>query len=211
MVEELANKFEKAIKKGFTSILILSVLENGPSYGYKIGKEIEELTYSIWEPPASTMYTLLKQLSGQGLIVAKEIDSEDRGKKIYEITQKGCETLKLMRKKQLKIRNALHSFLTSTIDPEDLSNFREFMETPLNQQISSKNKISSKKLQATPFDGPFDMLFHKNNSSSDLEKIDYLKQKEIHLLKHKEILEREIKQIEKAIEKYENRKKGAIN
>ncbi|MFX0072139.1 MAG: PadR family transcriptional regulator, partial [Candidatus Hermodarchaeota archaeon] len=198
MVEELANKFEKAIKKGFTSILILSVLENGPSYGYKIGKEIEELTYSIWEPPASTMYTLLKQLSGQGLIRAKEIDSEERGKKIYEITQKGCETLNLMRKKQLKIRNALQSFLISTIGSEDLSNFKEFVETPINQQISSKNKISSKKLQATPFDGPFDMVFHKNNNITDVEKIDYLKQKKIHLLKHKEIIKREIKQIEKA-------------
>jgi len=211
MVEEYADKFEKAIKKGFTSILILSVLEKEPSYGYKIGKEIEELTYSTWEPPASTMYTLLKQLNDKGLTTTKGIDSDDRGKKIYEITEKGSETLKLMRKKQLKIRNALQSFLVSTIGEDDMLIFRDFMDFPLNIQNGSKNTFLSKKLQPDPFEGPFGMAFKENNKLTDEEKLYYLQQKRIQLLSKKELLTRDIKQYEKAIVKYEDILKEAIN
>ena len=207
MVEEFADKFEKAIKKGFTSILILSVLENGPSYGYKIGKEIEELTYSTWEPPASTMYTLLKHLSDEGLIITKEIDSDDRGKKIYEITEKGFKTLKLMRKKQLKIRNTLQSFLISTIGEDDMAIFGDFLDNSIEQQNNNQQNVSSKKLKPALFDGPFAMAFYKNNNLTDEEKLYYLKQKKIQIFNKKQILKREINQIEKAIVKYENKMK----
>ena len=174
MVEEYADKFEKAIKKGFSSILILSILENGPSYGYKIGKEIEELTYSTWEPPASTMYTLLKQLSDQGLIMTREIDSDDRGKKIYEITVRGCETLKLMRKKQLKIRNALQSFFISTLGENESVIFSDFSEKSPNQP---NDHLKTGRLLPNPFEGPFAMAFYKDNNLTDIEKLEYLKQK----------------------------------
>jgi len=207
MVEKYADKFEKAIKKGFSSILILSILENGPSYGYKIGKEIEELTFSTWEPPASTMYTLLKQLSDQGLIMAKEIDSDDRGKKVYEITEKGCETLKLMRRKQLKIRNALQSFLISTIGEDDIAIFGDFLDSPIEHQNNNHQNVPSKKLQPALFEGPFAMAFHKNNNLTNEEKLYYLKQKKIQFLNKKQMLKKEINQIEKAIVKYENKVK----
>lgn len=207
MVEEYADKFEKAIKKGFTSVLILSVLEKGPSYGYKIGKEIEELTYSTWEPPASTMYTLLKQLSDQGLIMTKKIQSDERGKKIYEITEKGCETLKLMRKKQVKIRNALQSFLISTIGKDDLSILGDFLTISNDQENPLKSTPTSNKLSPDPFEGPFAMAFHENNNLTDAEKLDYLRQKKMQLLKKAELINRVIKQFEQAIAKYENKVK----
>ncbi|MFX1258203.1 MAG: PadR family transcriptional regulator [Promethearchaeota archaeon] len=211
MVEEYADRFEKAIKKGFTSILILSILEKGPSYGYKIGKEIEELTYSTWEPPASTMYTILKQLSDQTLITTIENGSDERGKKIYEITEKGSDTLKLMRKKQLKIRNALQSFLISTIGEEDVSILREFMELSPDKQNNQNKSSSSGRLSPSPFEGPFAMAFHNNNNITDEQKLDYLKKKKLQFLKKKEFVIKEINQIEKAIIKYENKIKEDIN
>ena len=63
MAEKIAEKFENAMKTGFISSLILIVLERKPSYGYKIGKEIEERTLGIWNPPSSTMYTVLKDMT----------------------------------------------------------------------------------------------------------------------------------------------------
>ena len=207
MVEEYADKFEKAIKKGFSSILILSILENGPSYGYKIGKEIEELTYSTWEPPASTMYTLLKQLSDQGLIMTREIDSDDRGKKIYEITVRGCETLKLMRKKQLKIRNALQSFFISTLGENESVIFSDFSEKSPNQP---NDHLKTGRLLPNPFEGPFAMAFYKDNNLTDIEKLEYLKQKKVPLLFIQKGIKEKIKQFERAISKYENKVKGDI-
>ena len=72
MAEEIADNFEKAMKKGFLGTFILMVLEVEPSHGYKIGKAIEEQTLGVWEPPASTLYTVLNNLVEQGLISVKE-------------------------------------------------------------------------------------------------------------------------------------------
>ena len=63
MAEKIAEEYESAMKKGFISSLILLVLENSPSYGYKISKEINKRTLGLWNPPSSTMYTILKNLT----------------------------------------------------------------------------------------------------------------------------------------------------
>ena len=47
MVEEISDKFERAMKKGFISTLVLLVLENKPTHGYQIIKEIEERTLGM--------------------------------------------------------------------------------------------------------------------------------------------------------------------
>ena len=43
MVEDIANKFESAITKGFINILILSILEDTPAHGYKIKKNYKKI------------------------------------------------------------------------------------------------------------------------------------------------------------------------
>ena len=68
MEEKIAKQFENAMKTGFISSLILNVLEKNPSYGYKIGKDIEKRTLGIWDPPSSTMYTVLKDMTKKQLI-----------------------------------------------------------------------------------------------------------------------------------------------
>ena len=68
MAEKIAEKFENAMKTGFISALILIVLEKNPSYGYKVGKEIEKRTLGLWDPPTSTIYTVLKVMTEKGMI-----------------------------------------------------------------------------------------------------------------------------------------------
>ena len=84
IAEKIADKFKNAMKTGFISSLILIVLEKNPSYGYKIGKEIEKRTLGIWNPPSSTMYTVLKGMTTKQLITFKEQQVEGRNRKIYE-------------------------------------------------------------------------------------------------------------------------------
>jgi len=93
MSERIAEKFENAIKTGFYTSLILIVLEKNPSYGYKIGKEIEKRSLGIWDPPSSTMYTVLKDMTNIGLITYTEEVVDGRNRKVYQITQKGQATL----------------------------------------------------------------------------------------------------------------------
>ena len=107
MAEKIVEKFESTMKTGFITALILIVLENNPSYGYKIAKQIEKRTLGIWEIPSSTMYTVLKDMTKKQLIIYKEEQVEGRNRKIYEITPKGQSTLRLLLDKKNLIENAM--------------------------------------------------------------------------------------------------------
>ena len=67
-MEEIAEKFEKAMKKGFIRILTLLVLDKEPMHGCQIKRAIEETTFSVWTPIDSTMYTILGDLREKHLI-----------------------------------------------------------------------------------------------------------------------------------------------
>ena len=77
MVENIAGKFEKAMKKGFISTLALMVLENEPMHGRQIKKAIEDRTFGGWEPTDSTIYTILKDLREKNLIIPIHIPGTD--------------------------------------------------------------------------------------------------------------------------------------
>lgn len=150
MVEEIAEKFEKAMKKGFVSTLVLLILEKEPMHGRQIKKAIEERTFGGWEPTDSTMYTILKNLREKKLI--EPLQQEDDEKTIiYEITKTGKETLDIMIKKEQEIRESLRSIITSTFGIED--EFPEFPSAffkhgpPFNRLGSESEKDSLKILQ----------------------------------------------------------------
>jgi len=116
MVENYNKNFEKVMKKSFTNIFILSILEKGPSHGYKIGNEIEKRTLGMWNPSASTLYWILNNLREKGFIKLLE---EDKNKKVYIISDKGKEALRLMKLTQRNIRNTYRRFLAASIDNKD--------------------------------------------------------------------------------------------
>lgn len=119
MAEKIAEQFENAMKTGFISSLILIVLEKNPSYGYKIGKDIEKRTLGIWDPPSSTMYTVLKDMTKKQLITFKEQQVEEgRNRKIYEITSKGKATLKLMLEKHNLIEESFETLKIAMLGNE---------------------------------------------------------------------------------------------
>jgi len=173
MVEEITKNFEKAMKKGFISALILLIIENRPSYGYKISKDITSRTLGIWSPPASTMYTVLKEMTKNGLINYIEKQEEGRIRKIYEITEKGEETLKLMVEKQQIINESIETLIAAT--------------------IGSDKKLSG---HFFPKYGPFDFFFEKLEEKSEEEKLKLL---EFHKLK----LSQKINQLNKQYQKIE--------
>jgi len=108
MTEKITKNFEKAMKKGFLSTLILLILKEKASHGYGIIKKIEKRTFGLWTPPASSIYTVLNDLNDKKLI--SSIDA--KSKKIYKITLKGEKILKRMLKKY----NSLHTSMKSIIE-----------------------------------------------------------------------------------------------
>ena len=87
--------FIKSRTKGRLSpieFMILSSLANGDKYGYQIMRELHEKFANIWVPKSGTIYPILVRLAQRGFLTA--VDSKG-GKKIYKITEKGVEALKL--------------------------------------------------------------------------------------------------------------------
>jgi DNA-binding PadR family transcriptional regulator len=128
LVENIAGKFEKAMKKGFISTLALMVLENEPMHGRQIKKAIEDRTFGGWEPTDSTIYTILKDLREKNLIVPIQIPSTDEKTITYEITEDGKNTLEIMMKKEQEIRESMRSIITSTFGIKDELSGAEFNE-----------------------------------------------------------------------------------
>jgi len=122
-IKYIANTFEIGMKKGYTSILILLILKKHPCHGYLIIKEIKKHTQGVWNPSVSTMYPLLDSLKNKGLIKYTEKIESGRLKKIYEITTKGENTLKILLQKLQKMIDSMVSTVFSTLGfPGDINN-----------------------------------------------------------------------------------------
>ena len=119
MVENIANKIERTMKKGFVNIFALLVLNKEPTHGYQIKKLIEQRTLGVWSPTDSTMYTILKDLREKDLIKQQKTHDPDDSKKVYELTSKGKEILDLMLQKEREIRESMRSIIFSTSEDGD--------------------------------------------------------------------------------------------
>lgn len=182
MVEEITKNFEKAMKKGFISALILLILEKNPSYGYKISKDITNRTLGIWTPPASTMYTVLKEMTKNGLIKYIEQKEEGRTRKIYEVTKKGEEILKLMLEKQQIINESIETLMAAT--------------------IGSDKELSG---HFFPRHGPFNFFFEKLEEKSEEEKLKLLEFHKLKLSQKIERLKEQYQKIEEVISQLKNK------
>jgi DNA-binding PadR family transcriptional regulator len=176
MTEEIAEKFENAMKIGFISALILIVLEKDPSYGYNICKQIEKRTLGIWNPPSSTMYTALKDMWRKGLISFTEKQVDGRNRKIYEITPKGRETLKIMLEKHNIIEESFENIKSAMLGDEKGELPKGF------------HKMS-----------PFDLILNRMDEKSNKEKLDFLKFQKLRLSQDKARLNQILQRIDENI------------
>ncbi|HYE11384.1 MAG TPA: helix-turn-helix transcriptional regulator [Patescibacteria group bacterium] len=74
-----------------TYYILLALLE--PAHGYIIMQKIEELSNQQVRIAAGTLYGAIENLINQKLI--QSVQSEDKRRKVYVITEKGKEILRL--------------------------------------------------------------------------------------------------------------------
>ncbi len=157
MVENIAGKFEKAMKKGFISTLALMVLEKEPMHGRQIKKTIEERTYGGWEPTDSTIYTILKDLREKNLIRPMQKPGNDDKTIFYEITGDGKNTLEIMVKKEQEMMESMRSIISSTFGIYDELNSEELVEFLKNKSPLARmaDKPENESLQVLEFHRTF--------------------------------------------------------
>ena len=86
-------KISKELIKGSTSTLVMSVLKKGDLYGYKIIKEIELQSESVFEFKEGTLYPIHHALEKENFLESYWDESEGRKRKYYHLTRKGHKQL----------------------------------------------------------------------------------------------------------------------
>ena len=72
-------------KKGILDVCVLAVLKKGPSYGYKIIRDISRCI----DISESTLYPILKRLEQNGSLRTYRQEHNGRIRKYYELTETG--------------------------------------------------------------------------------------------------------------------------
>jgi PadR family transcriptional regulator, regulatory protein PadR len=70
-------------------LLVLHLIAQGPSYGNQLIERIGELTAGVLSVNPNTMYPLLRQLEGRGLIAGEWEHPERRTRRYYSLTADG--------------------------------------------------------------------------------------------------------------------------
>ena len=73
------------LKRGLLDVSVLAAIENEPSYGYKIIKDLKPYV----ELSESTLYTILKRLEGAQMLTVRTAEHGGRLRKYYHITPSG--------------------------------------------------------------------------------------------------------------------------
>lgn len=83
-------RIDKELLKGSTGILILSLLERQPMYGYEMLAEIERSSGGVFQFKEGTLYPILHALESEGYVESYWSETESaRKRKYYRLTGEG--------------------------------------------------------------------------------------------------------------------------
>lgn len=101
------------IMRGYNDPLILSLLMEGPSYGYEISKQIKERSNENYVMKETTLYSAFNRLEKNGYIESfQQVKTVGRKRTYYNITAKGRTHLQEKEEEWIIIQNVVNQFLT---------------------------------------------------------------------------------------------------
>jgi len=110
------------LKQDHSTLIVLSVLADGPSYGYAISKAIAAKSDGHFKLTPSGMYPLLTKLEKQGLVTTSweevkaegaDPDATGRRRKWYTLSHKGHKQLA----KQIETHKQMQSLIDAFVMP----------------------------------------------------------------------------------------------
>lgn len=78
------------LKRGLLDACVLTVLNRGESYGYRLSRDVGE----IIEVSESTLYPILRRLENGGLVTVRSAEHNGRLRRYYQITDTGRARLR---------------------------------------------------------------------------------------------------------------------
>jgi PadR family transcriptional regulator PadR len=102
--------------KGSTIVLVLSMLDREPMYGYQMIKEIEKESNGFFSFKEGTLYPILHSLESKEMIESYWWGNEgSRQRKYYRLTPKGKSELKEKQLEWIKFRSTVDKILTREV------------------------------------------------------------------------------------------------
>ena len=86
-------KLSKELVKGTSAMLVLSVLAQKDLYGYRIIRELEMRSETVFSMNEGTLYPVLHALEAERFLEAYWEEHDGRKRKYYHITKKGQKLL----------------------------------------------------------------------------------------------------------------------
>ena len=86
-------KISRELVKGTSAMLVLSVLAKEDLYGYKIVRELEQRSESVFSMNEGTLYPVLHALEAERFLESYWEEVDGRKRKYYCITKKGRKRL----------------------------------------------------------------------------------------------------------------------
>lgn len=115
------------LKQDHSELVVLSVLAEGPSYGYAIGKSIAARSDGHFKLSASGMYPLLTKLEKNGLVttsweevksVNADPDTAGRRRKWYTLSAKGHKQLERRIEHHRQVQSIIDGFVVPAMNSD---------------------------------------------------------------------------------------------
>ena len=180
--EEITAEWMKEVQKGYIRVAVLILLNNKPSHGYEIMKEIRDRTKGFYTPTPGGVYPILRDLERTGYVKGEWHRHNNRKIKTYRIMEEGKIILRHAITRQSEIASNMNAL------------FQEFAREVLNI------KSASLPVMPNPF-SPF--LEEETRKTADIED---LKRQKNQLNQQTRRIRERIRTIEKVLSEEKTKK-----
>lgn len=98
--------------RGHIDLIVLSILERGPSYAYAISRTITERSGGAYVMKQTTLYTAVKRLEQQGQLSSEEdVSPSGKPRTYYRITPEGLVQLHRKREEWVLTQHLVNQFV----------------------------------------------------------------------------------------------------
>lgn len=107
-------KLDPELLKGSTAILLLTLLQRSPMYGYQIVQEVKKRSEGTLELKEGSLYPALHKLEAQGLIESYWQERLDgRQRRYYRLTPEGSAAAEERRSQWVAFETAMRRVLAN--------------------------------------------------------------------------------------------------
>lgn len=111
-LEEEVARWRREISKGGLRLALLSILNEGESYGYQILSTVRARADGVLHPTEAAVYPMLKDLERRGYLRSRWHATEEGipPRKYYGLTPAGTELLLALRRAWQEFRDGFEEF-----------------------------------------------------------------------------------------------------